>query len=130
MSSADTGGDDQEPAPAAEWRLIGVGNLQPDPYHARAGRRHDDAFRELVESIRDDGMINDLLVRPIECSDTVDYDEDYLILDGVRRFRAVIGSGRSGDAIPCKVVRVDDETATRISLSTNRHYADLEDDRS
>jgi ParB/RepB/Spo0J family partition protein len=114
----------------AERKLIDFSRLDPDPCQPRGRPKMDEAFWGLVESIKKDGMLTDLLVRKAEDTDMRDYsgsDTDYLVLAGTRRLLALHQTDNYGMKVPCKVIEADDEEATRIALGDNTHREDLSD---
>lgn len=72
--------------------------------------RDDAEMLELVESIKESGVMEAILVRPIE-------DDKYEILAGHRRATAARKAGLF--EIPARVLNVDDETAVIIMTNTN-----------
>lgn len=72
--------------------------------------RDDAEMLELVESIKESGVMEAILVRPIE-------DDKYEILAGHRRATAARKAGLF--EIPARVLSVDDETAVIIMTNTN-----------
>lgn len=81
---------------------------------------------QLVESIKANGLLEPLVVRPIEC---VEYefktDAKYVVVAGSRRFRAVESAGM--EYVNCRVLELDDEASYRISLHENLGREDLTD---
>ncbi|MBK8508150.1 MAG: ParB/RepB/Spo0J family partition protein [Candidatus Competibacteraceae bacterium] len=96
--------------------------LSPDRLHR--GRfqpripNNDDALDELAASIRELGILEPLIVRPLENT-----SDDYEILAGDRRWRAAQKAGLN--LIPVVVHEVDDRTAAVIALVENLQREDL-----
>jgi len=80
-------------------------------------RRHYDAatLNELAESIRQQGILQPLLVRPA--------GDNYQIILGERRWRAAQEAGL--ETVPCIVQEVDDRQALEMALIENLHREDL-----
>lgn len=72
-----------------------------------------EAHRKLVASIRAHGLLEPLVVRPLE-------DDRDLVIAGNRRLAALRDVHRGGDAeLPCMVQQVDADTAASMSLAEN-----------
>ena len=78
----------------------------------------NDSMDELVESIREHGILNPLIVRPIE-----GVENSYEIISGHRRFHAAQRLGLK--RIPCTVYDVDRDTATVIMVDSNCQRTEL-----
>ena len=74
--------------------------------------RDDDKMQELSESIRSNGVIEPIIVRPIN-----DKDFDYEIIVGHRRVRGTQITGLT--SIPCDIRNLDDEAAILIMIDSN-----------
>jgi ParB-like chromosome segregation protein Spo0J len=122
---------------------VPVQDLIVDPFQSRdKAWTGDELDRRLADSIKDDGMMHDILVRPIddvdvdlgvtsttETSDTVDADSDgntddkYAIIAGSRRYHAAIEVGQ--ETVSCKILSANDIEAAWRSLSENTERRDL-----
>ena len=122
---------------------VPVQDLIVDPFQSRdKAWTGDELDRRLADSIKDDGMMHDILVRPIddvdvdlgvtsttETSDTVDADSDgntdhkYAIITGSRRYHAAIEVGQ--ETVSCKILSANDIEAAWRSLSENTERRDL-----
>ena len=92
-----------------------VDQIQPGRYQPR--RDFDpDALRELADSIAVQGVIQPIVVRPVE-------GERYEIIAGERRWRATQQAGLAD--IPVVIRDVDEPTAVAIGLIENIQRADL-----
>ena len=78
----------------------------------------DDSMDELVESIRVNGILNPLIVRPIE-----GVENSYEIISGHRRYHAAQRLGLK--KIPCTVYDVDRDTATVMMVDSNCQRTEL-----
>ncbi len=88
--------------------------LEANPFQPR--RVYDTAaLNELAESIRQQGILQPLLVRPA--------GDDYQIVLGERRWRAAQEAGL--ETVPCIVQEVDDRQALEMALIENLHREDL-----
>ena len=106
-----------EPAPREGDRLteLSISALQPGKYQPRT-RMDETAIAELAESIRSQGLIQPILVRPVGT-------DRYEIIAGERRWRA---SQKAGLAkIPVIVREVRDEAALAMALIENIQREDL-----
>ena len=94
---------------------LAIGTLQPGKYQPRR-EIAESALHELAESIKQQGLLQPLIVRKI----TVD---GYEIIAGERRWRACQMAGKT--EVPVIVHQVDDETAMAIALIENLQREDL-----
>ena len=78
----------------------------------------DDSMDELVESIREHGIMNPLIVRQIEGN-----ENSYEIISGHRRFHAAKRLGLK--KVPCAVYDVDRDTATVMMVDSNCQRTEL-----
>ncbi len=79
--------------------------------------RDDDKMQELSESIRSNGVIEPIIVRPIN-----DKEFDYEIIVGHRRVRGTQITGLT--SIPCDIRDIDDAAATLIMIDSNLQQRD------
>jgi hypothetical protein len=109
-----------------EIEHIHISNLVIDSAQSRTQQNWgaDMSDQQLVESVGEDGVLNPLLVRPVEMTPyDDDIDEDYSIIAGSRRFKAAMEAGVS--SVPCRVIEADDLEATIKSLKENKERKDL-----
>lgn len=79
--------------------------------------KNDDEMQELAESIRENGILTPLLVRPKE-------DGKYEIISGHRRF--YVATEILGLAlIPCEIIDVSDEDAYSIMVDCNKYRENI-----
>ena len=78
----------------------------------------DDSMDELAESIRVNGILNPLIVHPIE-----GVENSYEIISGHRRFHAAQRLGLK--KVPCTVYDVDRDTATVMMVDSNCQRTEL-----
>jgi ParB family chromosome partitioning protein len=94
-----------------------IAKLQAGKYQPRT-RMDEGALNELAESIRAQGLLQALLVRPLP-----DSQDKYEIIAGERRFRAAQLAGL--DEVPVMIKDVDDLTAAAMALIENMQREDL-----
>ena len=92
---------------------------------AWAGDQED---QQLAASVDDVGLLQDVLVRPVEQAELNSIDEDaekadYLIVAGSRRYYAAMQAGY--ETVPCKIIAKDDHEAAWISLLENTDRREL-----
>jgi ParB family chromosome partitioning protein len=102
------------PPPAAPNRLE-LARLRPGKYQPRT-RMDEGSLYELAESIKSQGVMQPVLVRPVE-------GDLYEIIAGERRVRAAALAGL--DAVPVLVKAVPDEAAAVMALIENIQREDL-----
>jgi len=100
------GGDD---APRDALLTLPVSRIRPGRYQPRT-RMDQQALAELAASIRSQGLMQPLLVRPVE-------RERYELIAGERRWRAAQMAGL--EQVPALVREVPDEAALAMSLVEN-----------
>jgi len=96
-------------------QALALEQLRPGRYQPRT-RMNPEALAELADSIRAQGVIQPILVRPLP-------DGLYEIIAGERRFRAAQMAGLS--EVPVLVKQVADEAALAIALIENIQREDL-----
>ncbi|MCS0582966.1 ParB/RepB/Spo0J family partition protein [Massilia pinisoli] len=106
-------------APSGAPSQLPVGQIQAGKYQPRT-RMDDGSLAELASSIKSQGIMQPVLVRPIDgASNGVRYE----IIAGERRFRAAQLAGL--DEIPVLVREVDDQNAAAMALIENIQREDL-----
>ena len=113
-------GGDEPAAPVAAVqsdtpRELAVDQLQPGKYQPRT-RMDQDALKELAESIKTQGVIQPILVRPVA-------DGKYEIIAGERRWRAARMAGLQ--AVPVVIRDIPDNQALAVALIENIQREDL-----
>ncbi|MBS0444897.1 MAG: ParB/RepB/Spo0J family partition protein [Proteobacteria bacterium] len=106
---------DVAPVPASAPGVLGLDRLQPGKYQPRT-RMDEGSLYELAESIKSQGVMQPVLVRPVG-------DERYEIIAGERRVRAARLAGL--DEVPVLVKNVPDEAAAAMALIENIQREDL-----
>jgi ParB family chromosome partitioning protein len=93
---------------------IAVADVRPNPYQPRA-HFNEESLATLAESIREVGVLQPVLVRPV--------DGGYELVAGERRWRAARRVGLQ--TIPAMVRDTDDASALEHALVENIHRSDL-----
>jgi ParB/RepB/Spo0J family partition protein len=96
-------------------RVIPVDRIEPNPDQPRMVF-DEEALHELAASIREHGVLQPILVRPLG-------ENRYQLIAGERRWRASREAGQ--DTIPALVEDIDDDTALEISIIENLQREDL-----
>ena len=113
------GGDEPTPAkpttPAASTNELPVDQLQPGKYQPRT-HMEPEALKELSESIKTQGVIQPILVRPIDGG-------KHEIIAGERRWRAARMAGLT--AVPVVIRNIPDNQALAVALIENIQREDL-----
>ncbi|HYL24655.1 MAG TPA: ParB/RepB/Spo0J family partition protein, partial [Burkholderiales bacterium] len=105
------GGDE---APREALATVGVATIRPGRYQPRT-RMDERSLAELAQSIRSQGLLQPVVVRPV--------DGGYELVAGERRWRAAQMAGL--EQIPAIVREVPDETALVMALIENVQREDL-----
>jgi len=115
------GGDAPEApaAPSGAPSVLPVAQIQAGKYQPRT-RMDDGSLAELAASIKSQGIMQPVLVRPLDTSAS---GARYEIIAGERRFRAAQLAGL--DEIPVLVREVDDQNAAAMALIENIQREDL-----
>lgn len=103
------------PAVAGAPAIMAVNQLQAGKYQPRT-RMDEGALNELAASIKAQGLMQPILIRPVA-------DSRYEIIAGERRFRAAQLAGLS--EVPVLVKDVDDQAAAAMALIENIQREDL-----
>lgn len=121
------GGADPEPTPPSGDRTqtpssgqtpaddqIAVGLIAPNPFQPREDF-DPETMRELVKSVKKQGVLLPLLVRP--------QGEQYQLVAGERRLRAAKEAGL--ETVPCRVLQLDDRQVCEAAIEENLKRKDL-----
>ncbi len=117
-TAAVTGTPAIEAAPGDGLRELPVDLLQRGQYQPRVDMRQD-SLEDLAESIKAQGVVQPIVVRPIGG----DGEQRYEIIAGERRWRAALLAGL--DEVPAVVRDVPDEAAIAMALIENIQREDL-----
>ena len=102
---------------ARDRRRVGIDELAPNPHNPRR-RFTDEDLEELCNSIREKGVIQPILVRPMQQKET-----GFEIIAGERRWRAAREAGLA--EVPVLVVEVGDREALELAIIENVQRTDL-----
>ena len=108
-------GDEPVVVQSDTQRELAVEHLQPGKYQPRT-RMDQDALKELAESIKTQGVIQPILVRPVG-------ENRYEIIAGERRWRAARMAGLQ--AVPVVIRDIPDHQALSVALIENIQREDL-----
>lgn len=113
-------GGDMDAAPAASNlpSVLAVTQIQDGKYQPRT-RMDEVSLSELAASIKTQGIMQPVLVRPLPAGSSTPYE----IIAGERRFRAAQMAGL--EEIPVLVRDVDDQAAAAMALIENMQREDL-----
>jgi ParB family transcriptional regulator, chromosome partitioning protein len=106
------------PAAGSDLRHLPVDSIRRGKYQPRI-RIRPEALQELADSIRVQGLVQPVVVRPL--GDT--FEEGYELVAGERRWRAAQMAGL--DAIPALIKPIPDQAAVAMSLIENVQREDL-----
>ncbi|MGF6271923.1 ParB family chromosome partitioning protein [Massilia sp. UYP11] len=117
-------GGDMDAAPAASNlpSVLAVTQIQAGKYQPRT-RMDEVSLSELAASIKTQGIMQPVLVRPLQQGSTAGGGAPYEIIAGERRFRAAQMAGL--EEIPVLVRDVDDQAAAAMALIENMQREDL-----
>jgi ParB family chromosome partitioning protein len=102
------------PVPGAAFASIPVGQIEPNPQQPR-DVFEPEAFQELVHSVKEFGVLQPIVVRPVGSS--------FQLIMGERRWRASKEAGLA--EIPAIIRETTDENMLRDALLENLHRSDL-----
>ena len=103
-------------ASAMNLTMVALANIQPSAYNPR---KHyaEESLAELAESIRQQGVLQPIKVRPLADTDR------YEIVFGERRYRAAQIAGLA--EMPVTIATYSDEEAEEIAITENLHREDV-----
>ncbi|WP_050479114.1 ParB/RepB/Spo0J family partition protein [Herbaspirillum rhizosphaerae] len=110
---------EDEPVVAGSPSVMPVTDLQAGKYQPRS-RMDEGALNELAASIKEQGLLQPILIRSIGQNNGKDI---YEIIAGERRFRAAKIAGLT--EVPVLVKNVDDQTTAAMALIENMQREDL-----
>lgn len=98
------------------YTLIALANVQPSTYNPRK-QFDEESLNELAESIRQQGVLQPINVRPIPETDRFE------IVFGERRYKASLIAGL--ETIPATISNYTDEEAEEIAITENLQRKDV-----
>lgn len=105
-----------------EQRMLPVGSLKPGKYQPRT-RMDGEALQELAASIKVQGIMQPILVRPLTGKYGDNFGDRYEIVAGERRWRAAQLAGLLD--VPTLIREIPDEAALAMALIENIQREDL-----
>ncbi|WP_407568207.1 ParB/RepB/Spo0J family partition protein [Arsenicicoccus dermatophilus] len=122
-----TGGDEDTDAlaavPGASYAELPVRSIQPNARQPRTVFDDDD-MAELVHSVRELGVLQPIVVRPLMGESSEEHAEaEYELVMGERRWRASQEAGL--ETVPAIIRRTDDDEMLRHALLENLHRSQL-----
>jgi ParB family transcriptional regulator, chromosome partitioning protein len=102
-------------SPTSTLKYLDIERIQTGQYQPRT-QLDDDALDELAQSIKQQGLLQPIIVRPFS-------ENKYEIVAGERRWRAALKAGL--DRVPAVVQEISDETALAVALVENIQREDL-----
>jgi ParB family transcriptional regulator, chromosome partitioning protein len=101
---------------------LGIDELQPGRYQPRLQLR-EESLAELAESIREQGVLQPLIVRAVPAERATADSKSYEIVAGERRWRAARLAGLA--TVPVLVRELTDQSALAVALIENLQREDL-----
>lgn len=124
VTSADQNdGDELVPVPGARFADVPLDAIRPNPRQPRTVFDEDE-LAELVHSVREVGVMQPIVVRPVP-ADATDVPEgvEFELIMGERRWRASREAGK--ESIPAIVKDTEDDDLLRDALLENLHRSQL-----
>jgi ParB family transcriptional regulator, chromosome partitioning protein len=118
QAPAATDGPELLPVPGARFAELPVESIRPNARQPRTAF-DEDAMAELVESIREIGVLQPIVVRPVPGDDGTTYE----LIMGERRWRASQQAGLA--TVPSIIRETDDADLLRDALLENLHRSQL-----
>ena len=115
------GTQDLQPVPGAEFAEVPIDAIRPNPKQPRTVFDEDE-LSELVHSVREIGVLQPVVVRPVPGHDGED-PVRYELIMGERRWRASRLAGR--ETVPAIVKETDHDDLLRDALLENLHRSQL-----
>ncbi|NMA09319.1 MAG: ParB/RepB/Spo0J family partition protein [Clostridiales bacterium] len=109
------GADAAVEEPKSAVRVLRVSDIEPNPHQPRRSF-DEDSMQALADSIRENGLLQPLVVRRIE-------NGGFQIIAGERRWRAARRAGLS--EVPAVIMEADDRRMTELALIENLQREDL-----
>ena len=112
------------PVPGASYGDLPIDSIRPNPRQPRTVFDEDD-MSELVHSIREIGVLQPIVVRPVSAGQDGDVADGvrYELIMGERRWRASQAAGK--DTVPAIVKETEDDDLLRDALLENLHRSQL-----
>lgn len=108
----------EQPVQGSQIRTLSIASIAPNPFQPRREFSEQD-LADLVSSIRENGLLQPIVVRPAPAGSSVDWE----LVAGERRWRACMRLGLH--EIPATIRNVDDKTLLVLALVENLQRAEL-----
>ena len=117
-------GSGLRPVPGAEFAEIPLDEIRPNPRQPRTVFDEDE-LAELVHSIREIGVLQPVVVRPIPATDLAEAPDGvrFELIMGERRWRASRAAGRA--TVPAIIKATEEDDLLRDALLENLHRSQL-----
>jgi ParB family chromosome partitioning protein len=122
LDTTATDGAGLAPVPGATFADLPLDAIRPNPRQPRTVFDEDD-MGELVHSIREIGVLQPIVVRPLPEGADADPAVRYELIMGERRWRASRAAGK--DTVPAIVKATEDDDLLRDALLENLHRSQL-----
>ncbi|MDN5789331.1 MAG: ParB/RepB/Spo0J family partition protein [Micrococcales bacterium] len=111
------------PVPGAQYAELDILTIRPNPRQPRTAF-DEDSLAELVSSIKEVGILQPIVVRPIPTGELADADgKRYELIMGERRWRASLEADQA--RIPAIIKETHDDDLLRDALLENLHRSQL-----
>lgn len=123
-SEGDNGGDGDGliEIPGATLRALDPSRIVPNAHQPRT-EFDEAALQELIISVREFGVLQPIVVRPIPADHPLRDEADFELIMGERRLRATKAAGLS--SIPAVIRNTEDDVMLRDALLENLHRSQL-----
>lgn len=108
--------------PGATLRALDPSRIVPNAHQPRT-EFDEDALQELITSVREFGVLQPIVVRPIPADHPLRDEADFELIMGERRLRATKAAGLS--SIPAVIRNTEDDVMLRDALLENLHRSQL-----
>ncbi len=115
-------GPELAPVPGVTYAELPVGVIRPNPRQPRSVFDEDD-MAELVHSVREIGVLQPVVVRPLPTDANAEAGVRFELIMGERRWRASQAAGL--DTVPAIIKETDDDDLLRDALLENLHRSEL-----
>lgn len=96
---------------------IPLNQIRENPVALRQVNRNTEAYLELVDSIKTEGVLNPIVVRPLKDPETG--EQFYALIDGLHRYTASMDAGKP--SIPANIKSMEDAQVLVTQIITNIH---------
>ena len=100
-----------------EYKLLPVKSIIDNPAAVRSVNRQTEAYKQLAENIKKNGVLKPILVR--ELATPPGEEQKYGLIDGLHRYTSALDCGKT--VIPCIVRNLSDAETLEIQMIANLH---------